>query len=289
MSQLELQPTKNITVTQLGANIGAEVNGADLSKDLDNSSFNAIEEALMKHEVIFFRDQHITAEQQVAFGKHFGELAISPFAPPIEGLPKELIVLESKTERPPEGLSTAVWHTDETYRKETPMGTILKAVVLPEVGGDTLFSSMTAAYDGLSDRWQQFISGLEAVHDIKPFRVLFNGESQKQALRQVEDLFPAQTHPVVRIHPVTGKKVLFVNPQFTIKIKGMKDRESNMILDYLFQQAEIPDYHFRLSWKTGTIAFWDNRSMQHYAVQDYFPQHRRMERITVQGNKPFGE
>ncbi len=169
------------------------------------------------------------------------------------------------------------------------MGTILRAVIVPQVGGDTVFASMTAAFEGLSDSIQRFIMDLVAVHDVKPFRALFtDSEEDKKKRRRMEDLYPNPTHPVVLIHPVTGKKVLFVNPNFTIAIKGMKERESQAILDLLFQQAHIPEYQFRVRWQPHTLAFWDNRSVQHYAVHDYYPQRRRMARVTLKGDRPTG-
>jgi taurine dioxygenase len=152
-----------------------------------------------------------------------------------------------------------------------------------------MFVSMTAAFDGLSERMQQLISGLEAVHDLKPFRALFgSSEEERKNLQQFELMYPPQLHPVVRIHPVSGRKVLFVNPQFTIAIKDMDERESRMLLDTLFQQALIPEYQFRLHWAPHTIAMWDNRSTQHYAVNDYYPQRRYMERVTIRGGPVTG-
>jgi taurine dioxygenase len=182
-----------------------------------------------------------------------------------------------------------VWHSDETFRAEPPMATVLCAKEVPAVGGDTIFVSMTAAFDGLSERMQRLISGLEAVHDLKPFRALFgSSEEERKNLQHFELMYPPQRHPVVRIHPVSGRKVLFVNPQFTIAIKDMDERESRMLLDTLFHQALIPEYQFRLHWAPHTIAMWDNRSTQHYAVNDYYPQRRFMERVTIRGGPVTG-
>ncbi len=169
------------------------------------------------------------------------------------------------------------------------MATVLCAKEVPAIGGDTMFVSMSAAFDGLSDRMQQFISGLEAIHDLKPFRALFgDSEEDRKNLQRFELLYPPQVHPVVRIHPVSGRKVLFVNPQFTIAIKDMDERESRSLLDTLFQQALIPEYQFRHHWAPHTIAMWDNRSTQHYAVNDYYPQRRYMERVTIRGGPVTG-
>ncbi len=169
------------------------------------------------------------------------------------------------------------------------MATILCAKVVPQVGGDTMYASMSAAFDGLSDRMQQFISGLEAIHDIKPFRPLFSdSEDDRKRLQHFELLFPPRVHPMVRVHPVSGRKVLFVNPQFTIAVKDMDERESRVLLDTLFHQTLIPEYQYRHHWAPHTIAMWDNRSAQHYAIHDYYPQQRFMERVTIRGGPVTG-
>jgi taurine dioxygenase len=273
-------------VIQLGTKLGAEIRGVDLKKPLNEASSHTIHEALMDHGVLVFRDQAIKPEHQIAFGKQFGALTVHPFSPSLPENP-ELIILDNNQHNPPR--LTDVWHSDETFREEPPMGTILRAVIVPPIGGDTLFASMTAAFEGLSDRMQHFIMDLEAVHDFKPFRSLFNdSEEDKKKRRQMEDMYPNPNHPIVRIHPVTGKKVLFVSPQFTVAIKGLHERESRSILDILFHQAEIPDHQFRVQWQPDTLVFWDNRSVQHYAVHDYYPHRRRMERITLKGDRPYG-
>ncbi len=220
------------------------------------------------------------------FGRRFGELTVHPFSPNDEKAP-QLIKFRNDETNPPFG--TDVWHSDETFRAEPPMATVLCAKEVPAVGGDTMFVSMSAAFDGLSDRMQQFISGLEAIHDLKPFRALFgDSEEDRKNLQHFELLYPPRVHPVVRIHPVSGRKVLFVNPQFTIAIMGMDERESRSLLDTLFQQALIPEYQFRHHWAPHTIAMWDNRSTQHYAVNDYYPQRRYMERVTIRGGPVTG-
>jgi taurine dioxygenase len=169
------------------------------------------------------------------------------------------------------------------------MATILCAKEVPAVGGDTMFASMSAAFDGLSERMKEFICGLEAIHDLKPFRALFgSSEEDRKNLQRFELLYPPQVHPVVRIHPVSGRKILFVNPQFTVAIKDMDERESRSLLDTLFHQALIPEYQFRLHWAPHTIAMWDNRSTQHYAINDYYPQRRFMERVTIRGGPVTG-
>jgi taurine dioxygenase len=223
----------------------------------------------------------------MAFGRRFGELTVHPFAPNEGKNAPELIKFRNDEKTPPFG--TDVWHSDETFRAEPPMATMLVAKEVPAVGGDTMFVSMSAAYDGLSDRMQQFVSGFEGIHDMKPFRPLFGkSEEERKKLQHFELMYPPQLHPVVRIHPISGRKVLFVNPQFTVGINGMEEHESRALLDLLFRQALVPEYQFRLHWAPHTIAVWDNRSAQHYAVHDYYPQRRYMERVTIKGGPVTG-
>ena len=242
---------------------------------------DAIEDALAENELIILRNQDISSDNLMDFGRRFGELTVHPFAPRDENV-SVLIKFRNDETNPP--FRTDVWHSDETFRKEPPKATILVAKEVPAIGGDTMFASMSAAFDGLSDRMQQFISGLEAIHDFKPFRELFDdSEEDRKNVMRWEQLYPPAVHPVVRMHPVTGRKVLFVNPQFTVAIKNMDERESKSLLDILFQQAQIPEYQFRHHWAPHTLIMWDNRSTQHYAVNDYFPQRRYMERVTIKG------
>ena len=277
---------EGITVTRVGVHLGAEIDGVDLRKPLSDASFEAIRDALVDNELIIFRNQEISSDNLIDFGRRFGELTVHPFAPHDEKAPV-LIKFRNDETNPP--FATDVWHSDETFRSEPPMATILCAKLAPAIGGDTMFASMSAAFEGLSARLQQFISGLEAIHDWKPFKRLFdNSEEGRKDRQHFELLYPPQLHPVVRVHPVSGRKVLFVNPQFTLAIKDMDERESRLLLDTLFHQALIPEYQFRLHWAAHTIAMWDNRSTQHYAVNDYYPQRRFMERVTIRGGPVVG-
>jgi alpha-ketoglutarate-dependent taurine dioxygenase len=275
-----------ITVTRVGVHLGAEIGGVDLRKPLADAAFETIQDALVDNELIIFRNQEISSDNLIDFGRRFGELTVHPFAPHDEKAPV-LIKFRNDETNPP--FATDVWHSDETFRSEPPMATILCAKVVPAIGGDTMFASMSAAFEGLSPRMQQFISGLEAIHDWKPFKRLFdNTEEDRKDRQRFELLYPPQLHPLVRVHPVSGRKVLFVNPQFTLAIKDMDERESRLLLDTLFHQALIPEYQFRLHWAAHTIAMWDNRSTQHYAVNDYYPQRRFMERVTIRGGPVVG-
>lgn len=275
-----------LTITRLGPSLGADISGIDLGRDLAQEQVEAIEQALAWHELLIFRNQEITADGLIAFGRRFGELTVHPFAPS-DGSAPVLITFRNDEKTPP--FATDVWHSDETFRCHPPMATVLCAKEVPALGGDTVFASMSAAYAGLSERMQQLISGLEAIHDIKPFRTLFgSSEADRRKLQEFEFKYPPQLHPVVRVHPVSGRKVLFVNPQFTIAINGMDEREGRALLDTLFQQAQVPEYQFRLHWQTNTIAMWDNRATQHYAVHDYYPQRRHMDRVTIGGGAVTG-
>jgi len=275
-----------IAVKRIGVFLGAEITGVDLSKPLDAATVKAIADAHAQHEVIVFPKQKISPDDLMRFGRCFGELTVHPFSTNAAANP-ELIVYDNKEGNPP--AATDVWHTDETFRETPPMGTMLCSKIVPELGGDTMFCSMTAAYDSLSDRMQNFISGLEAVHDFKPFKALFaESEEGWKKLRHFEEIYRPAVHPVVRVHPMTGKKAIFVNPQFTLFIKGMEERESRTLLDTLFRLTAIHEIQYRHHWEPDMLVFWDNRSTQHSAVHDYYPQRRLMERVTVKGDRPAG-
>jgi taurine dioxygenase len=270
-------------VRRLGASLGAEILGVDLKAPMDDDAFAAFEAALVEHKVLAVRDQFLTTEQHVAFSRRFGELEVHPMRP--QGKFPEILVLDNHKDNPV--LSTDVWHSDTTFRKTPTKYTILRCEIMPEFGGDTLWANMEATYEGLSDTFRAMISGLRAVHDFQNFRVLFkNTEDDRIKLHRMEDMFPNPSHPVVRTHPVTGRKSIYVNPQFTLRIEGLEPAESRAILDVLFAQARVPEYQFRIRWTPGTIVFWDNRSTQHYAANDYYPQRRRMERTAVVGDVP---
>ena len=279
-------PTKPapFEIEKLGRHLGAEVRGIDLKKPMDADTFKAFEAALIEHKVLVARDQHLTTAEHVALSRLFGELEVHPFRP--EGEFPEIMVLDNHKDNPV--LSTDVWHSDTTFRQRPTKYSILRCEIMPKVGGDTLWASMTAVYENMSDVLRHMIDGLQAVHDFQNFRVLFTKSEADQAkLKRMEELYPNPTHPVVRTHPVSGLKGLFVNPQFTIRIKGMKADESHALLDLLFRQVHVPEYQFRLRWTPGTIVFWDNTLSQHYAANDYYPERRRMERTAVIGDVPF--
>jgi taurine dioxygenase len=271
-------------VERLGAKLGAEIHGLDLKQDHDPSLFKALEAALIEHKVIVIRDQNLDTAQHVKISRPFGDLEVHPMRP--QGEFPEILVLDNHKDNPV--LSTDVWHSDTTFRRNPTKYTILRCQIMRKLGGDTLWADMEAAYEGLSDTFRKLIAGLRAVHDFKNFRTTFPKTDEGYArLRKMEEMFPNPSHPVVRTHPVTGRKSIYVNPQFTLRIEGLEPDESDAILKVLFAQAVVPEYQFRVRWTPGAIVFWDNRSTQHYAANDYYPERRRMERTAVVGDEPF--
>lgn len=272
-----------INVEQINSFLGAEVTGVNLAGGIDDTDVSTLETALAEHQVLVFRDQSMTGEELMALGEKFGPLSVHPFSPNDEKSPA-LILFKNDENTPPWG--TDVWHSDETFRKVPPLGTMLHALDVPKFGGDTMFTSMTAAFEGLSDRMQHFLSGLEAYHDFIVFKALFGDTAERRAkLLEYEQDYPPALHPVVAEHPVTGKKLIFVNPQFTVKIKGMGAPESQQLLNQLYDLTKVPEYQYRHHWTNNTLVFWDNRSTQHYAVHDYFPKKRYMQRVTISGRE----
>ena len=285
MSQAAVLPeTAAFSIAPLTPAIGAEISGIDLSRPTDAATRAVLREALLQWKVIFFRDQDITTEQHLAFARQFGELEVHPFAPHKEGYPEVLAITHNR-ERP--GKENK-WHSDVTWRECPSLGSILRAVEVPDVGGDTLFSDMYAAYDGLSEEVKGKIDGAVAVHDFAHFRKLM--EKAGKTPEEIEEMnrkYPMVEHPVVRTHPETGRKGIYVNIAFTQHIVGMEKAESDALLAHLYAQAAIPEYQCRFRWQKNSIAFWDNRACQHYAAADYWPAVRQMERVTIIGDRPY--
>jgi taurine dioxygenase len=275
----ERQPYRRITPQPLSPTIGAELHGVSLAEPLDEETLAEVRRALLEYKVIFFRDQDIAPEQHVAFARRFGELEVHPFVPHRDGFP-EVMVLK-KNERL--GGYENVWHSDVTWRLAPSLGSVLLAREVPDVGGDTLFSDMYAAYEGLDDDVREALEGRRAVHD---FTHTFGRFMSAEELAKKQQEFPPAEHPVVRTHPETGRKGLYVNAAFTSHIVGMSRDDSDALLDRLYRQASIPEYQCRFHWRRHSIAFWDNRAVQHYAVSDYWPQRRLMERVTIVGDTP---
>ncbi len=262
--------------------IGAEIGGIDLRDDLSGEQIADIRAALLTYKVIFFRDQDITEDQHIAFARRFGELEVHPITPKDQPHPEIFHLKTNEITRPGSKVGADLWHSDVTWRAEPSLGSILRARIMPEVGGDTMFADMVAAYDGLSPAMKQWLPTLTAVHDGSIFATL-RGQSKETFWEQ----FPQPRHPVIRTHPETGARALYVNCAFTTHIEGLSDKESAWLLDHLYSQASRPEYQCRYRWKANSIAFWDNRACQHYAVADYYPAMRAMERVTVIGDRPY--
>ena len=274
-------------VHRLAGALGAEISGVDLADPLDDESFAEIHAALLEHLVIFFRDQDLTPEQHIAFGKRFGKLHIHPYIPNLEGYP-EIIKLQSADDGPgPMAYQSNTWHTDLTYSAEPPMASILYGVVVPEAGGDTMWNNLYAAYEGLSPRMRTFVDGLTAVHNIvtsMPADFMEQDRAPDQ-LKRLQDVTPPVEHPVVRTHPETGRRCLFVNRNFTSHVKELSRFESDRLLALLYEHIEQPEHVVRFHWRAGSLAMWDNRCTQHYALTDYRSL-RVMHRVTVCGDRP---
>jgi len=275
MAGLEIVP---VTVE-----IGAEVRGVDLRKPLAAEDVRVLQRALADHLVLFFRDQPLTPEQHLALGRCFGELDPAPFGPKHDEHP-EITVLDQVR---PRGQGADNWHTDNTFMTTPPLGSILRAIELPGVGGDTCFASMYAAWEALSPPMQEFLSGLRAVHDLTRTlgRAIRDGNAPGADLAQMQRDWPPVEHPVARRHPVTGRKALFVNGNFTSHLVGLEPAESDALLRMLCEHVRSPDFQCRFRWAPGSIAFWDNRCAQHYGVPDY-GERRLMHRVTLAGDRP---
>jgi taurine dioxygenase len=262
--------------------LGAEVDGVTLAEPLDDGCRDEILAALDEHLVLFFRDQHITPEQQLAFSTRFGPVSVAPFGPKDAANP-DITVLDQLA---PKGEGADSWHADNTFMPEPPFASILRGETIPALGGDTCWANTFLAYEGLSAPVREMIDGLDAVHDITKMllRAIEIGKSDAD-VAQMQQRWPPFHHPVVRTHPVTGRKALNVNRNWTTRIDGLGERESADLLDLLCDQMLVPDYQVRLRWSPGTVAFWDNRWVQHYAVPDY-TERRVMCRVTLAGDRP---
>ena len=276
--------TGYFVATPLTSALGAEVTGIDLTQDISPDLYQALRQALVEHQVLFFRDQNIEPQHQRALAQLFGPLQTHPAYGTVPGLP-EVSILESTADNPSK---IEKWHTDMTFRAHPPMGTMLRSRIIPECGGDTLWASMSAAYDALSPPLQEFLQSLTAVHDFRHgFRESLAEPGGETRLAKAVAENPPVNHPVIRTHPESGKRLIFVNELFTTHIRELTPAESQHILALLFQHIHAPEFCCRFRWSTNAIALWDNRSTQHKPVNDYFPAHRSMERVTIDGDMPY--
>lgn len=266
-------------VRPLNPTIGAEVVGLELAK-LDDARFAELERAFAAHQVLVFRDQSLTPEEQLAFGRRFGPLHVHPAAPSLPGHPEVMIIHADERSKFVAGEG---WHTDVSCDELPPMATILRLETVPPSGGDTLFASMYAAYESLSEPMRAFLGGLSARHGSDH---VYGGRYGKTAEQSRDGKFPSAVHPVIRTHPVTGRKALFVNPGFTTRILGLSREESADLLAFLFRVQQKPELQCRVIWKPNTVTLWDNRCTQHCAIWDYYPHVRHGTRVSVIGERP---
>lgn len=276
--------TMPITILPLSPTIGAEISGVDLRAPLTADELREVRQALLDWKVIFFRDQDLTPDQHMAFASNWGELEVHPFTAQHPAHPEVLVIDHNADSHGYENL----WHSDVTWRQDPSLGSILLMKEAPPVGGDTLFADMYAAYDGLSDDIKAEIDGLEARHDFDGFRrrLVRRGASTEE-IEAFNAKYPNPHHPVVRTHPETGRRGLYVNTAFTKEILGVTPERSDELLQLLYAQAAYPEYQCRFRWERHSVAFWDNRACQHYAVSDYWPHNRSVERVTVVGDTPY--
>lgn len=269
---------KRIVAQRISPCIGAEISGVDLREPLDSETFEEIHAALLAYRVIFFRDQDISAAQHMAFARRFGELEEHPFIP--SAADAEVVRFDKDEQMT--GVEN-VWHSDVSWREIPSLGSVLRAHIVPDIGGDTLFADMVAAYECLDDETKALVEGKRAVNDFtQSFGMLLSAEE----LAESQKKFPAVEHPLVRTSRDTGERSLYMNAIFTSHIVGMESAASDALLGRLFQEAAVPEYQCRFRWQKNSIAFWDNRVVQHYATNDYWPQRRQMDRVTIIGDRP---
>jgi taurine dioxygenase len=267
-----------IDVRPMTGTIGAEIANIDL-RAFDDEIITELRQAWLDHKVLFFRDQDLTHEQHLNYGRAFGELEVHPFVEHVDGFP-EILVLDSS---PDKFLAASSWHSDVTFRECPPLGSILFGRVIPPYGGDTCFANMELAYELLPDSLKEEIDGLYAVHSyVKGFGRNMSDEERAEN----QEKYPDQKHPLVRTHPETGRKGLFMARNFMLTIDGMTADESRDLRYRLYEQSSIPEVQVRFRWQPNSIAQWDNRCTQHYAVPDHGGHHRRVERVTLIGDRP---
>jgi taurine dioxygenase len=276
------QQRSTITIAPLNPVVGAELYGLDLRQELAESDVHAIKDALDRYQVLFFRDQDLTPEQHLAFGRRFGELHVHPS---VRGKPRDQwteimpVHADAHTAR----IAGDKWHTDVSCDEKPPLASILHLTTVPETGGDTLFASMYAAYDALSEPMKHLLTGLTATHDGAPN---YDDRARRNRESNPDRVNPVAVHPVIATHPTTGKKTIYVNSTFTVRINELTKAESDAVLELLFAHVARPEFQCRFKWQRNSVAFWDNRAVQHYAVWDYYPASRTGRRVTIRGDRP---
>ena len=277
---------RGVVIAPSTPTIGAEITGIDLSRPLAEEDAEIIRAAWLRHKVVFFRNQDLDYDSHIRLGRLFGELEGHPVIPHVEGYPEVLLIkgvegvqLTQESFTPFKAYNK--WHTDVTFRERPSIASVLRARLIPPLGGDTIWADAAAAYEGLPDAVKERIAGLDAEHDIV---ASFVGRVSEEKRAQLARDFPAVRHPVVRTHPETGEKILYVNYTFTTRILDVPEEESQALLRLLYDRIKVPEYQVRFRWTPNAIGIWDNRSTQHYAVGDYWPADRVLERVTVSGD-----
>lgn len=272
---------QKIKAKPFAPNLGAEIYGVDLSEPVSDAQFKDIHQAFLDYQVLFFKEQkEVPPELHVEFGKRFGDLHAHPAAPTMEGHPEIFEIHATKDSRVANG---EFWHSDVSCDEEPPLGTMLQLHILPPCGGDTLFSNMYSAYDTLSPPIKELADKLTATHASEH---VYKGRYSDRGQSDSDIDCPVAVHPVVRTHPETGRKALFVNRTFTTRINELSDEESNAVLEMLFNHCEHIDHQIRFRWTLNDMAFWDNRCCMHRAIWDYWPEERKGRRVTIKGDRP---
>ena len=276
---------REYNLEQITPTIGAEISNVDLSQNLSKEKLDQIYQDLIEYNVIFFRNQELSPKNHIALAKSFGEIEPPhPVYPHVKDFP-EIVLLENDANKPPD---TDEWHTDVTFKSDPAFASILYSKIIPPSGGDTLWCSLSAIYEALPNTTKKYLETLRAVHDMGSFRNNFIDDDNEKSAQKVSEGFQKfgnAIHPIVKVHPISKKKLLYINPGFTSQIVGMNMTDSNNLLSYLFNFMNKPEFQIRFKWSANTIAIWDNRCTMHYAIGDYMPHHRQMNRITVLNDK----
>ena len=282
MNKLDLM-NNSFNIKPFAPNLGAVITNVNLSNDINDAELKGIRDAFHKFQVLFFQNQsEISPERHIMLGRCFGDLHIHPAAPKMKNYPQIFEINTDKNSKIANGAED--FHSDVSCDIEPPLGTMLQLHVLPECGGDTMFANMYMAFEALSNPMQKFLSDLKASHESEHF---YRGRYKAESNGESKIEYPSAIHPVIRTHPETGKKAIFVNKFFTTRILGLEPQESKFILDFLFSHIEKTEFQIRYRWNKNDMAFWDNRCTLHKAIWDYFPNERKGRRVTIKGDKPF--
>ncbi len=272
----------SITITPFCPNLGAIITGIDLSEQINESDFKMIDQAFLKFHVLFFQNQkEVSPKNHIRFAKRFGALHAHPAAPTMKGYPEIFEIHAHKNSKIANG---EFWHSDVSCDIEPPLGTMLQIQILPESGGDTMFANMNLAYEKLSEPYKIFLTGLNAVHESEH---IYKGRYSDRGVKDTEIRYPKAVHPIIRTHPITKKKSIFVNRTFTTRIESLTDFESKQTLEFLFAHCESLDFQIRYRWNIYDMVLWDNRCAMHRAIWDYWPMERKGRRVTIKGDKPY--